>query len=135
MPPHAYTKSKREDNIGIAPMKSKGHLVTDSVGRAELLVDQFQTFFTKEDNQSLPNILWRVKEDILTLNIGEEGVRKLLQNIKINNVAGPDEFPNRVLQECSNEAAPAITAIFQQSIDSGESQKTGEKLTLHQYLK
>ena len=30
-----YTKSKREDNIGIAPMKSKGHLVTDSVGRAE----------------------------------------------------------------------------------------------------
>ena len=85
--------------------QNKGHLVTDSVGRAELLVDQFQSVFTKEDNQPLPNVSRRVKEDIPTLNIGEEGVRKLLQNIKINKAAGPDELPNRV---------------FQRSIDSGE---------------
>ena len=128
-------KTKREDNIGISPMKSKGHLVTDSVERTKLLVDQFQSVFTKNDKKPLPNVSRRDKENIPTLNIGEKGVRKLLQNIKINKAVGPDELPNRVLQGCSNEAAPAITAIFniiifQLSIDFGELPKDWRKANI-----
>ena len=29
-------------------------------------------------------------------------------------------MPNRVLQECASEISPALTAIFQKSVDSGE---------------
>ena len=75
-------------------------------------MDQFQSVFTKKDDQPLPEVSRRDKEVIPTLNIGEDGVRKLLQNIKINKAAGPDELPNRVLQECSTKAAPAITAVL-----------------------
>ena len=45
---------------------------------------------------------------------------KLLHNIKVDKAAGPDELPNRVLQECASEITPAVTAIFQKSVDSGE---------------
>ena len=116
-------------------MKSNGHLVTDSVGRAELLVDKFQLVFTKEDNQPLPNVSRRVKEDIPTLNIGEEGVRKLLQNIKINKAAGPDEFPNQFSKNAPTKLPLPLLQFSNELLTPVSSQKTGEKLTSHPYLK
>ncbi|WAR06007.1 LORF2-like protein [Mya arenaria] len=116
-----YVKSKNEDNIGIAPLRSQGHLVTDPKGRAEILVEQFQSVFTKDDaNQKTPPLPKRVDSETPPLTIGAEGVLKLLRNIKVNKAAGPDELPNRVLQSCAAEATPAITAIFQRSVDTGE---------------
>ena len=115
-----YVKSKKEDNIGIAPLKDKGNLVSDCKGRAEILVDQFLSVFTKEDSRDLPEVSSRVADDIPHLTIGEDGVVKLLCNIKISKAPGPDGHPNRILQECAAEIAPAITAIFQKSVDSGE---------------
>ena len=107
-----YTKAKREDKIGIAPLKNKGQQITDCLGRTEILVDQFLSVFTKEDDKPLPRVSRRVEEDLPPLKISEEGVLKLLRNIKVNKAAGPDELPNRVLQECAAEVTPAITAIF-----------------------
>ena len=77
-------KSKREDNIGIAPLKDKGHLVSDCKGKAEILANQFQSVFTKDDSQDTPEVSSRVEEDIPHLKIGEDGVTKLLRGIKIN---------------------------------------------------
>lgn len=117
----SFVKSRKEDNVGIAPLRNHGHLVTDPKGRAEILVDQFQSVFTKDSStQPTPKLSGHVTHDIPPLTIGVEGVRKLLSNIKVNKAAGPDEIPNRVLQACATEAAPAITAIFQQSVNSGE---------------
>ena len=83
-------------------------------------MDQFLSAFTKEDYQPLPRVSKRVEEDLPPLKISEEGVLKLLRKIKVNKAAGPDELPNRVLQECAAEITPAITAIFQRSVDTGE---------------
>ena len=98
-----YAKSKREDNIGIAALKDKGHLVSDCKSKAELLANQFQSVFTKDDSQDIPEVSSRVEEDIPHLKIGKDGVTKLLRGIKINKASGPDELPNRVLQECAAE--------------------------------
>ena len=75
-----YAKSKREDNIGIAPLKSKGQLISDPKGRAEILIDQFVSVFSRDKSQDLPEVSTRVENDIPLLSIGEEGVFKLLQN-------------------------------------------------------
>ena len=83
-------------------------------------MDQFLSVFTEEDDQPLPRVSRSVEEDLPPLKISEEGVLKLLRNIKVNKAAGPDELPNRVLQECAAEITPAITAIFQRSIETGE---------------
>ena len=76
--------------------------------------------FTKDVGRDLPDVSNRVENDIPLLSIGEEGVFKLLHSIKVDKAAGPDELPNKVLQECASEITPAITAIFQKSVDSGE---------------
>jgi len=116
-----YVKSKKEDNVGIAPLREHGRLITDCKGRAEILLKQFQSVFTKDDvNQQQPNLTNRVNVDLPDLVIREEGILKLLKNINIHKASGPDEIPNRVLQTCASEIAPAITAIFKKSVDSGE---------------
>ena len=115
-----YAKSKKEDNIGKAPLKSKGELVSDPKGRAELLVDQFQSLFTKATDHEPPSVSSRVEEDIPTLLIGEKGVFKILDSIKVDKAAGPDELSNRVLQDCLRKITPAVTAIFKKSVESGE---------------
>ena len=53
------------------------------------------------------------------ITINEAGVRKLLQNIKPHKAAGPDNIPARILREAANNLAPAMTILFQASIDQG----------------
>ena len=62
----------------------------------------------------------RVNDHLQSLAINKNGVTKLLQNSKVSKAAGPDGLPNCVLQECASEISPALTAIFQKSVDSGE---------------
>ncbi len=51
-----YIKSKRQDSVGIAPLKRLGNLVTDSKGKAEILVDQFKSVFTQDTSSTLPHM-------------------------------------------------------------------------------
>ena len=53
----------------------------------------------------------------LTINI--EGVEKLLSGLNPSKASGPDEIPCRLLKELSHELAPVLTAIFNQSLNSG----------------
>ena len=45
---------------------------------------------------------------------------KLLQDIKTEKATGPDSIPNLVLKECAKEISPAITSIFQASLETGK---------------
>jgi hypothetical protein len=42
-----HIKSKRQDAGGIASLKNGSNLISDSKGKAELLLDQFKSVFTK----------------------------------------------------------------------------------------
>ena len=57
---------------------------------------------------------------MIHINITEEGVKTLLENINISKATGPDNIPNRVLKQCAKQLAPALTCIYQRSLDSGE---------------
>ena len=76
--------------------------------------------FSRDKSQDLSEVSTQEENDIPLLSIGEEGVFKLLHNIKVDIAAGPDELLNRVLQECAAEITPMVTAISQKSLDSGE---------------
>jgi hypothetical protein len=43
-----------------------------------------------------------------------------MKNIHPSKASGPDNIPNRVLKQCSDHLAPALTIIFQCSIDHGK---------------
>ena len=102
-------------------MKDNGKLVTNSKAKAEILVDQFQSVFTKESHlpeQDRP-FVQRNSATISDITITVEGVCKLLKNISPAKASGPDRIPNIVLKTCAECIAPGLTIIFQKSLDTG----------------
>ena len=46
-------RSKRQDNVGVAPLEINDDVVSDSREKAKLLNDHFKSVFTKEDLQNM----------------------------------------------------------------------------------
>ncbi|KAL8613962.1 hypothetical protein ACOMHN_023198 [Nucella lapillus] len=122
----AYIKNQKSSNSGVAPLKANGRLVTDAKGKAELLDHQFQTAFSEgkqysrdeyEEKCGTQEGNFPVLDD---LEVTEEGVHKLLKNLKPNKASGPDEISSRILKELSTELAPALTTIFRSSLSAGQ---------------
>ena len=114
-----YVKSKKRDNLGVAPILENGSLVVESKGKAEVILKQFVSVFTPitEDNTSA--IEDRCNNSLETITVTVEGVQKLLENVNVNKAVGPDKIPNQILKECAKELAPAAMCRFQRSLDSG----------------
>jgi hypothetical protein len=49
-----YVKSRKQDNILVSPLQSNGQLVNDSKRNADILIKQFASVFTREENKTLP---------------------------------------------------------------------------------
>jgi len=117
----AYIKSKRKDNIGIPPLKNTdGTLCDEAHQKAEILSQQYQSVFTREDPSDIipepPQTLPRMPDIV----IDDNGILKLLKDINIKKAVGPDLIPNRVLKECCAEVAPILGSIFRKSLFSGQ---------------
>ena len=54
------------------------------------------------------------------ITISPEGVKKLLKNLDPNKATGPDNIGPRILQIAAEELAPALSLIFQRSLDTGD---------------
>ena len=115
-----YVKSKRQDSCGIAPLKKGNHLISDSKGKANLLLQQFKSVFTRTTDTLLPNTRIQCKSRIKNIKIHTKGVEKLLAKVNPSKSSGPDNIPNRILKECATQLAPILQKIFQVSIDTGE---------------
>ena len=114
-----YIKSRKQDNIGVAPLKTNGQPVNDSKGKAEILIRQIKSVFTREQNIALPKTTKHVKDTIPTIIIRPEGVEKLIKQLNPPKASGPDGIPNIILKECSKQLAPGLASIYQRSINTG----------------
>ena len=114
-----YVKSKKQDNVGISPLLSKGQLESDNKTKAEILLGQYSSVFTKIKEGVMPKVRKFISTPLTHITIFTPGVTKLLSKIKVSKASGPDNIPNMVLKECAAELSPAVTCIFQRSIDSG----------------
>ena len=94
--------------------------MSDSKTKATLLLQQFQSVFTPEDNSALPPMNNANYPPIEDINISVAGVTKLLKAINPSKACGPDAIPNYILKNCAEHLAPAITDIFQLSINTGQ---------------
>ena len=81
---------------------------------------QFQSVFTYDDDQQLPDTKKRARLPISPLHITTNGVEKLFQGINMAKAQGPDQIPNVMLKTCASQLAPTLRNIFQCSIDSGK---------------
>eukprot|EP00794_Sanderia_malayensis_P005534 gene5533-6219_t len=115
-----FIKSKRNEDMGVSPLiNSNGKLVTDSKGKADVLNKQYQSVFTQEKVDKLPDVGESSIPSISDITFTIPGIEKLLKGLDTNKSNGPDEIPLRILKEYASEIAPMLTFIMQQSYDTG----------------
>ena len=107
------------ENIGIPILSDTDGLHITDNAKAEALNRQFVSVFTNDDGNSLPDKGPSPFPDMDDINFTQPGIEKLLDNIKPNKAAGPDELPARVLKEVSKEISGVLSMIFQQSYNAG----------------
>ena len=103
----------------MAPLKEKGKLVSHSKEKAQILIKQFSSVFTRGNLDNMPETHINLKSTIPSIKIKTEGEEKLLRNINPYKASGPDNIPNRILKQCAKQLAPSLAIIFQSSIDTG----------------
>ena len=130
-----YIKSRKQDNIGVAPLKDKSTLFSDSKTKAKILLNQFQSVFTPEDDSPLPPMDTQQYQPIDDIKINIQGIAKLLKNINPLKASGPDAIPNVVLKNCADSLAPVISKIFQLSLDSGSLPEDWKKANISSVFK
>jgi hypothetical protein len=114
-----YVKAKRQDNSGVSPLKDGPTLVTDSLAKAKILLNQFCSVFTRNNGAKPPQMRSTPSPLIDDLVIREEGVGKLLRNLNASKASGPDGIPSKVLKNCADVLAAPLTTIFNCSLKSG----------------
>ena len=118
---YSYIKSKRQESEGVSALLNKdGFLQSDSQQRANILNDQFQSVYTREDAGDMPDMGSDRYPAMPKICIHPAGVTKLLKDLKVFKASGPDSIPNFILHTASVEIAPILTRIFQTSLDTGE---------------
>jgi hypothetical protein len=93
----SYIKSIRTDNSGVAPLQRDGILVTDTVEKADILNNQFQSAFTNETDTDIPDKGHSPHSKMQQINISA-GVSQLLCNLNPHKACGPDNIHGRVLK-------------------------------------
>ena len=95
----SYTKSKRQDNIGIAPLKIKGNLLTDAKSKANILLKQFISVFTKSTDIINPEVSkFNNTPPISQIFIDNNGVLKLLKRLDVHMAMCLDGIRDNVLK-------------------------------------
>lgn len=117
----SYVKSKGQESMGVAPLKNQqGSLKSDNQSKASILNGQFTSVFTREDANELPDKGPSPYPAMPDIVINPKGVSKLLKELNPHKATGPDELPSRILQMGADELAPALTKLYQYSLDTGQ---------------
>ena len=116
---YTFLKSRKRESMGIPPLtNSEGSLITDTSGKTEVLSKQYESVFTKEnDNIPQTNSTAPIMPNI---NITENGITKLLHKLNPQKANGPDKIPIKILKEYATHIAKFLHIIFTKSYDTGE---------------
>ena len=116
-----YIKSQRQENCGVAPLKSEGQLHSDACKKAEILNDQFTSVFTNDNQDNFAHTVLEGPSipSISDIKVSMVGVLKMLRNLNVKKAGGPDHLSCRLLKELAEELAPIYADIFQCSLDTG----------------
>ena len=72
-----------------------------------------------DDGSPLPDLPDDHHPTMDNITVCQNGVIKLLRNLKPFTASGPDGIPTKLLKETAVKTSPAITLLFQASIDQG----------------
>ena len=79
----------------------------------------FSSVFTTENTDNIHTLSNDPLPDMQPIQVHSQGIQHLLNNLDANKSAGPDKLPARFLKEIAAEVAPALSIIYQASLDQG----------------
>ena len=113
----SYIKSTGQESAGVSPLKNEdGFLKSDNLSKANILNNQFESVFTKEDTSSLPDKGPSPHPEMPDITVNWKGVHKLLKGLKSFKATGP-AF---ILKAAADQLAPILTILYQTSLDTGQ---------------
>ena len=130
-----FMKSKKSDSMGVAPLKKAGLVYSNPSEKANILNEQFCSVFTEEDMNSMPDLGESPHPDMPDIQVTVQGVHKLLKNLNPSKAAGPDNIPCRLLVLVAQEIAPALTLLFNRSLQTGETPAAWRHATVQPVFK
>ena len=116
---YSFVKNKKCDSSGVASLKKDRLTVGDARGKTEVLNSQFSSVFTNEDDAPLPDLGTSSTPDAPNIQVGRNGVMKLLQGPEPHKATGPDKISSQFLK-MAPPITPALTLIFQASLGQGQ---------------
>ena len=115
-----HARRKLKTKPGIAPLlekeDDKNSLRFDDKSKANILQGQFTKVFTKETGNGMPKLNKRCEAMTGNLHITEEMVKKSLKELNPHKSCGPDGIHAKILFELAEVIAPALTALYNQSL-------------------
>ena len=99
----------------MGPLRDKDNiLVTDEEQMAEILNSHYCNQFTREDLSSIARVeeVNGVREQLSTVNITQDGVRKKLQKLKPTSAPGPDRVWSKVLHDLADQLSSPLATIY-----------------------
>ena len=87
--------------------------------QTEILNKQYQSVFSKEDPTSIPTPSEASFPSMPEIVISQEGVLKLLKDLKENKASGPDNIPSRVLKVAAEPVSLCLQLLFTASLRTG----------------
>ena len=134
-------KNSKQDSKGIAPLKKDGKLHSNTVDKANVLNQQFQSVFTPKcplklsqlasmavqdlsdsgtiDPSQIPGECLNTTPHMESITVSTNGIAKLLKDLNPHKAAGPDQIKPLVLQKLRDVIAPILQVIFQRSLNTG----------------
>ena len=101
-----------QEQHGVAPLMNKdGFLQSYPTKKAEILNQQFQSVYTKEDPGSIPDKGPSPYSSMENIKVNPNGVKKLLKDIRPFKASGPDGIPTFLLRAAAEELAPMLIVI------------------------
>ena len=94
-----------------------GFLQSDK-NKAEILNEQFQSVFTKENLNNFPNKGKSPYSTMEDIKINSKGVHKFWKNLKPHKATGPDSIPSFILKAAADQLAPILTELYQTSLNT-----------------
>ena len=99
----SYIKSNGQEWICVAPLKNKMRfLQSDNMSKAEILNEQFQSVFAKENINNFLNVSKGPCSTMEDFKLDNKRVHKLVKNLKAHKATGPNSIQSFILKTAAD---------------------------------